>query len=104
MKSCCCWLLLLGLWLPGGPARAQAAAPGRASKFLAQVGDIAFDPRTDRADFALCDSGRIYQYYQVQTVLEGEHRAVLDYFGGITSRSRRPRRRAKRAGSLSASW
>lgn len=71
--------LLALLWLPSGPLRAQPG-PGRASRFLAQVGDIAFDARTDRADFALCDSGRIYQYYQVQTALEGEHRAVLDYF------------------------
>ena len=53
--------------------------PGK-FRFPAQVGDIAFDASTDRANFFLCDSARIYQYYRVGSSFDGEHRELVNYF------------------------
>jgi hypothetical protein len=42
------------------------------------VGDIAFDPETDKADFFLCDPKTIYQFYNCGTTYKGEKKALKD--------------------------
>lgn len=42
--------------------------------FNSHVGDITFDGKVDKDNFKLCNDGRIYQYYQVNTsYLHGIH-------------------------------
>ncbi|RFZ91723.1 hypothetical protein D0C36_09690 [Mucilaginibacter conchicola] len=50
----------------------------KAKSYPEQVGDITFDPKTDRADFKLCD-GDIYQYYGTGTTYKGGTKALKQY-------------------------
>jgi len=42
------------------------------------VGDIEFDSKIDHPDFKLCDSTKIYQYYNFGTSYKGEKSALKD--------------------------
>lgn len=70
-------LVLMALMAIGRPALAQSAGPDR---FLAQVGDIAFDPSLDDPSFKICDSQRVYQYYNMFSYYSRHKREIADYF------------------------
>lgn len=63
-------LLLLLLLSIGTSLKAQNNLPS-ASSLPEDVGDIAFDPKTDKADFYLCHQNFIIQYYNVATSYKG---------------------------------
>ncbi|MCQ6960078.1 hypothetical protein [Mucilaginibacter aquariorum] len=48
----------------------------KTTKFPQQVGDITFDPKTDRANFELCGNGFINQYYGLKTTYQGGTKAI----------------------------
>ena len=62
------------------PALAQRAAPP--ANPAASVGDIAFDPATDRSSFQRCGEGQydVPQYYQSQTAYTGGTQALRQQF------------------------
>ncbi len=41
-----------------------------------QIGDIKFDSKKDKSSFEICDKGKIYQYYSVETHYTGERKAI----------------------------
>lgn len=56
-------------------ATAQSTIP-KAGELPANVGDIAYNAKTDRPDFFLCDQGPIYWYYNVKASYEGGKPAI----------------------------
>lgn len=48
----------------------------KANSYPEQVGDITFNPKTDKANFELCDNGWIYQYYGPGTTYKGGTKAL----------------------------
>ena len=62
------------------PALAQRVAPPAGPP--ANVGDIAFDPATDRSSFQRCGEGQydVPQYYQSQTAYAGGTQALRQHF------------------------
>jgi hypothetical protein len=54
----------------------------KTTKFPQQVGDITFDPKTDKASFELCDNGFINQYYGLKTTYQGGTKAIKKYLTG----------------------
>jgi hypothetical protein len=49
-------------------------------KLPQNVGDIAFDKKTDDPNFKMCDPGYIFQYYGVQTSYKGGTEAIKKFF------------------------
>jgi hypothetical protein len=74
------FLLLCSLALASVLCKRQTAAPNLIpQKSMAQVGDIAFDPAVDRADFHLCrKTERLPQYYGTGAAYEGGGRAMAE--------------------------
>jgi hypothetical protein len=54
----------------------------KTTKFPGQVGDISFDPKTDKANFELCDNGWVNQYYGLKTTYKGGAKAIKEYLTG----------------------
>lgn len=48
------------------------------SDYPDNIGDIPYNPKTDNADFYLCNPNRIVQYYSVSTDYRGERIAMYD--------------------------
>ena len=69
------FLVLLFLLLTGLTS-AQNSIP-KEDQLTANVGDIAYNPQTDRLDFKLCDKGNIYWYYQLGTKYTGGKPAIV---------------------------
>jgi hypothetical protein len=67
-------LLILCLLFMAVDIRAQVPA----TSYPDHVGDIAFDPLKDKADFHLCEPKDIYQYYNCGTSYRGEKKALKD--------------------------
>ncbi len=74
------WLLGLLLGSSVLPVAAQRAAPVPAPP--ANVGDIAFNPATDRSSFQRCGEGQyeVPQYYQTNTTYAGGTKALRQLF------------------------
>ena len=64
------------------PALAQRVAPDPTSASSSNVGDIAFDPATDRSSFQRCGEGQydVPQYYQSGTAYTGGTQALRQQF------------------------
>lgn len=56
-------------------ATAQNTIP-KAGQLTGNVGQIFYNPKTDRPDFNLCDKEHIYWYYQVKAGYKGEKLAI----------------------------
>ena len=78
------------------PVLAQRVAPPAGPP--ANVGDIAFDPATDRSSFQRCGEGQydVPQYYQSQTAYTGGTQALRQHF----LRAALPRSTATQAGYI----
>ncbi|MDN5288282.1 MAG: hypothetical protein JWR38_4556 [Mucilaginibacter sp.] len=68
-------LLLLLLLTTSIALKAQNSLP-TASALPEDVGDIVFDPKTDKANFYLCHQNFIIQYYNVATSYKGGGGAI----------------------------
>ncbi len=71
-------LILLLLTAIRLPIKAQSNLP-KADELPEDVGDIAFDPKTDRANFYLCHKGYIIQYYNFTTSYQGGGKAIKEF-------------------------
>lgn len=65
------WLFYLALQQATG----QNTIP-KVGELPSNVGDIAYNSKTDRPDFYLCDQGHIYWYYNVKANYEGGKPAI----------------------------
>ena len=69
--------LLLFMLLLGNLLKGQDIT--KVNSYPEQVGDISFDPKTDKANFELCDNGWTYQYYGPGTTYKGGTKALKSY-------------------------
>jgi hypothetical protein len=69
--------LLLFMLLLSNLLKAQDIT--KATSYPEQVGDITFNPKTDKANFELCDNGWTYQYYGTGTTYKGGTKALKSY-------------------------
>jgi hypothetical protein len=51
----------------------------KANSYPEQVGEIIFNPKTDKANFELCDNGWTYEYYGCGTTYKGGAKALKSY-------------------------
>jgi hypothetical protein len=75
MKFACSLLLCTLLFC--SISRAQDIT--KAKSYSNQVGQIIFDPKTDKANFELCDNGWTYEYYGPGTTYKGGAKALRSY-------------------------
>ncbi|GAA4324925.1 hypothetical protein GCM10023149_26880 [Mucilaginibacter gynuensis] len=70
------FVLILMLLVAGFGLKAQIP---KASELPEDVGDIVFDPKTDKADFFFCHKDYIIQYYNYGTKYKGGGKAIRDF-------------------------
>lgn len=69
--------ILLFMSLLGNLLKAQDIT--KANSYPEQVGEIVFNPKTDKANFELCDNGWAYEYYGPGTTYKGGAKALKSY-------------------------
>jgi hypothetical protein len=73
-----CFLFLLVLIAVKLPLRAQTKLLD-SNQLLEDVGDIKFNPKTDKANFCLCHKDFIIQYYNFGTTYKGGSKAIKSF-------------------------